>query len=685
MNYQKRLDEMLEKVSEKEDTPKLLLHACCAPCSSYCIEYLANYFEITIYYYNPNIEPYEEFDRRANEMKKFLSTFKTKNPVNCVVEHYDNTEFESIIKGHENDAEGSNRCFICYRLRMEAAAKYAKEHDFDYFTTTLSVSPYKNSNKLNEIGEELEKEFGTKYLYADFKKKNGYKRSVELAKEYDLYRQDYCGCKYSKFAKEKRELLKLEKDLSSKIEEPKKEEIRNDIANLYNNSYNKTIIKEKKKDKDPDMFKFHDIKKRDTKKFAFFKALLSIIKIVLLIAILALGGYLLLRVFPKHNEVLIPTEDNKATINELYIYGNHMNLKGNLDVDADNVSDVNLVMIGRDNNVEYDLKYTVDNNKVNFYITDSLNTGFLLDNMIIDNYILLIKVVADKESLYYALDNTTDYDDTTYYGISDDNVSKKFIIKDESKYHSMAVNISKSTDEVYDVIIDPGHGGSDAGACYNKKCETDYTLALSNLLKEDLEDAGFKVALTRAKDEWIDKYGKDGRVTKAYESNAKMLISIHLNASDVVQNGFELYTSNNIDYEFARSLVSGLDKVSEFTYSYNPFKKVESGIYTRTFNGTDLNNLAKEADEKDFEPFDVSLSTNYYFIIRETGGYMAGAYVDGRDDEDANPYVNSNRGLESYILELGYITSQTDLDFIDKYKEDFMKSVSETITSYYNK
>jgi len=389
---------------------------------------------------------------------------------------------------------------------------------------------------------------------------------------------------------------------------------------------------------------------------------------------------------PKKNEVLIPTEETDATIDELYIYGNHMNLKGKLTCDKENISDVNLVMVGNDNTVEYDLKYEIDEDgNIDFYITDTLNTGFLLDNMIIDNYVLFIKVVADEKSSYYSLDNNSGYNKTTYYGISDDKVSKKFVITNESKYDSMAINISKSTDDVYDVIIDPGHGGTDVGACYNKKCEVDYTLMLSKLLKEDLEDAGFKVAITRSENEWVDKYGEDGRVTKAYESNAKMLLSIHLNSSNVTQNGFELYTSNNVDYTFARDLVTELDKVSDFTYSYNPFKKVENGIYTRTFASTDLNNLQKESEEKKYEPFDVSLSTNYYFMIRETGGYMTGAYVDGRDGVDANPYVNSNRGLESYILELGYITSQTDLDYIDKYKKEFMKSVSDIITEYYNK
>lgn len=198
MNYQKLLDEELEKIKEREETPTLLLHACCAPCSSYTIEYLSKYFKITIYYYNPNIHPQTEYERRLNELKKFLKEFKTENEVKLVETNYNPNEYFNSIIGKENLGERSERCYECYKLRMKEACKFAKENNFDYFTTTLSISPYKISSWINEIGEKLEKEFGIKYLYADLKKRNGYKRSLELSKEFNLYRQDYCGCIYSK-------------------------------------------------------------------------------------------------------------------------------------------------------------------------------------------------------------------------------------------------------------------------------------------------------------------------------------------------------------------------------------------------------------------------------------------------------------------------------------------------------
>ena len=203
MNYQRMLDEILDQISSSNRTPKLLLHACCAPCSSYVLEYLSKYFEITIYYYNPNIHPETEYSRRINELKKFINEYKSQNKIYLVEENYDPKEYFNEVKGFESLGERSKRCYNCYKFRMEKAVQYAlKENNFDYFTTTLSISPYKDADWINEIGAILEKKYNIKYLYADFKKKNGYKRSLELSKEYGLYRQDYCGCIYSKQERE---------------------------------------------------------------------------------------------------------------------------------------------------------------------------------------------------------------------------------------------------------------------------------------------------------------------------------------------------------------------------------------------------------------------------------------------------------------------------------------------------
>lgn len=197
MNYQKELDKLTERLSKEGTVPTLLLHSCCAPCSSYVLEYLSNHFEITVFYYNPNIFPENEYTKRILEQQTLISDIKGKYPVSFLAGNYDRERFFQIAEGLEHLREGGERCFKCYELRLEESAKIAKDAGFDYFTTTLSISPLKNADKLNEIGTRLADKYGVQYLQSDFKKKNGYKRSIELSSEYGLYRQDYCGCEYS--------------------------------------------------------------------------------------------------------------------------------------------------------------------------------------------------------------------------------------------------------------------------------------------------------------------------------------------------------------------------------------------------------------------------------------------------------------------------------------------------------
>lgn len=196
INYQLKLEEIINE--NKDKLPTLLLHSCCGPCSSYVLEYLNKYFKITILYYNPNIYPYDEYKKRLDEQVRLINELNVENKISILECSYDNNEYENVIKGLENEKEGGSRCHKCYELRLEKTAKLAKENNFDYFSTTLTVSPYKNAQVLNEIGSKLEKKYNVKYLYSDFKKKNGYKRSIELSKIYNLYRQNYCGCIYSK-------------------------------------------------------------------------------------------------------------------------------------------------------------------------------------------------------------------------------------------------------------------------------------------------------------------------------------------------------------------------------------------------------------------------------------------------------------------------------------------------------
>lgn len=209
-NYQKELDKILEQLTKDESKKgqRLLLHSCCAPCSSYVLEYLRQYFRITVFYYNPNISMEQEYRKRVEEQKRLIAVYNAQEQngyqINIVEGDYEPAAFYVIAKGLEQCPEGGERCFACYELRLKKTAMLAREGQYDYFSTTLTISPLKNTQKLNEIGERLSQEYNIPWLVSDFKKKNGYKRSIELSAEYDLYRQDYCGCIYSRQEREQK-------------------------------------------------------------------------------------------------------------------------------------------------------------------------------------------------------------------------------------------------------------------------------------------------------------------------------------------------------------------------------------------------------------------------------------------------------------------------------------------------
>lgn len=663
-DYQKVLDEMLLKIEKKKKKPRLLLHACCAPCSSYVLEYLSKYFDITIYYYNPNIEPMKEFDKRVVELERLIKEMPLDGKVDIVVETYDNKEFKTAIRGYENLSEGSERCFICYNLRMDKSATYAKKNKYDYFTTTLSISPYKNCSKINEIGASLEEKYKVKYLYADFKKKNGYKRSIELSKIYNLYRQDYCGCIYSKIEAEKR---RKEKEIRSGVEVLMREQ---DI---------------KRKKKTTNDFK---VKKSD------YNYHFSIVKVLFVLILLALGVY----AFRNSKTIInfINNKDNKTNenpvvlkkeeisdkitkLNELYFYGNHFNLKGTITIDNSTISTVNLVLVGKKHQYSYPLIFLNNANGISYYASNELNKGIDFKNVDIDEYTLYIEVNDNGNKEYYNILNDTNYKETTYYTVSNNNSNNKISITNDTK--STYMNVSKATEEIYDIVIDPGHGGKDEGACYNKVCETDYTLVLANLVKTNLETMGYKVALTRDQDVYLEKYGNDGRITRAYNTKAKLLISIHLNSNTVKGfSGFELYTSTNLDLTLARNIISGIKNVNGLNISNNTSFRKEAGIYSRTFTTSNIKDINDEIET----PYkNISTKTNYYFMIRETGGYMAGAYVDGQDGDGENINRNSNVGLESYILELGFINNPDNVEDVKNNKEKYMQALANAINTYF--
>lgn len=212
-NYSQQLSKLIEKLQKEGRTPHLLLHACCAPCSSHCLEYLSKYFRITVFYYNPNISPKEEYTLRIEEIKRFVQEFKSENEITLIEGKYEPERFFQVVKGLEQEPEGGKRCDQCFKLRLSEAAKLAKELNADYYTTTLSISPLKNAELLNKIGKEEGDAIGVTHLPSDFKKKGGYARSIELSKEYNLYRQNFCGCVYSLQEAKAREAKRKESEL----------------------------------------------------------------------------------------------------------------------------------------------------------------------------------------------------------------------------------------------------------------------------------------------------------------------------------------------------------------------------------------------------------------------------------------------------------------------------------------
>lgn len=198
INYQKELEKTLKELEKSGKVPSLLLHGCCAPCSSYVLEYLSSYFSITMLFYNPNIGEAAEYEKRKQELLRMIDAMPFQYPVSYMDCDYDPREFYDYVPNRATDREGGGSCFQCYRLRLAKTAQEARRGGFDYFTTTLSISPLKNAQKLNEIGRELSEMYQVPWLYSDFKKKNGYKRSIELSAEYGLYRQNYCGCVFSR-------------------------------------------------------------------------------------------------------------------------------------------------------------------------------------------------------------------------------------------------------------------------------------------------------------------------------------------------------------------------------------------------------------------------------------------------------------------------------------------------------
>lgn len=407
--------------------------------------------------------------------------------------------------------------------------------------------------------------------------------------------------------------------------------------------------------------------------------------LVIFILLVGFGGYVIYDSLFKDKIPVVDTEEDIIDIDNIYIYGTHLNLHGKLAIN-DNFQ---LVLYNGEDRV-------IEINKMQneFNLSDKINEGLYLEDIPNGKYYLFLRSTytdsnGEEKYKYYKLNNTTDYKETLYYTFSSSN--KKITINSENDYPTLMLVVEKTQDkDVYDIVIDPGHGGMDGGANMNGYKEADLTMQIAKKLADRLKKDGVRVKLTRdegdlTKNEMMEEYGKGGRAVISHEVNAKYLLSIHMNsnAADSV-HGLEVYTASNINYDLAKTFVNNITDEAGLNYSNNKINRVFNGIYSRNFTEKEIEEEAEHKIEKELMPYDITTNSSYYYMVRETGGIMTGAYVDDRNPSIlGNPYLKSNVGTETYLLELGYLSNKSDLnnmlDKMDLYVDAIAKSIETVI------
>ena len=371
-----------------------------------------------------------------------------------------------------------------------------------------------------------------------------------------------------------------------------------------------------------------------------------------------------------------------SNITNYTIYGRFFNLEGELDGSYDTLS---LILKDNDIELEYPLIIETKDNKTIYKTNKLINEGINLEKIKTGNYLIYLK----ENDNYYTLNNSTNYKDLEYYTITNNKRNNKITINfkkiDNNNYLLLNSIETKLPKDIYDIVIDPGHGGKDVGATSGSNYESKFNLDYSLLLKEKLENLGLKVKITRDKDVSIPNYGKNGRVAIPYQVKAKLMLSIHLNSGTNIKNGgVEIYVPNHSNIEFARSVAKNIVDNTSSNYSPNKTCKVENGVYLRKLTNEDLKSLEEDAKKDGYTMYEkASTDSTYYYIIRETGGIVTGAYVDDRNpNKDGNPYVNSNHGCETYLLELGYLNSKSNLEILLNEKDKYVEAIYNSVKTY---
>lgn len=423
---------------------------------------------------------------------------------------------------------------------------------------------------------------------------------------------------------------------------------------------------------------------------------LSFIILILMFIGVVFGIFLAFKENNKENDSIIldKVQSKEAEVTEFFTYGTSLNFTCKIaNVSKDNYESARLILVDSSNSEkEYKVSATFDNNNIIITTSNYINDAINLEELDIGKYYFMIRLKLNNSSnhKYYLLKNSSNYDNIEYYAVKNDykiSLEAKDYEKNGISSSYLRLNVEESTipDNVYDIVIDAGHGGDDSGAVYSGNSEADVTLDYANLLKEKLEAEGFKVKLTRDNsntDNFKEKntYSADGRITIACESKAKFMISLHMHNGDKNASGVEVYCPCKSNLDFGRAIANNIVEKTSLEYSNQTNSKVYDGVYVRNFTSKEIQTYKDKAVKKGFDEYNLTLDTPFFYTIREVGGIATNAYVDGRDNSyDANKYYNSNQGIECYQLNLGYI--KTDLDIILNEKTEYVQAICDTVVS----
>lgn len=442
-------------------------------------------------------------------------------------------------------------------------------------------------------------------------------------------------------------------------------------------------------------------KSKNAKKKAILKAMMTIF-IILIIIIIAFLVYRINndKLMEKNIEhIFSEVEAKEANLTEYVVYGTKLNIKGEIEESIEAISSINLVLAGpKDENKKVKLNYNVLDNKISFYTSDLINVGIDLEDIKIGKYYMIVEVEYGKNlKKSYTIKNETEYASVLYYTLTKNNSNNRIDIsfdeyekkENRIKYMFLEVKHTKLPKDVYDVVIDPGHGGADTGAEYSGYRETDLTIKYAKRVKKELEELGLKVKLTRDGTESKESFGvytvynEKGRVNVVGDSKAKYVFSIHLNSIDEPnsQSGVEIYIPSRMNIDLAKEFAKNIVKYGKTDYStLEATYRVADGIYARTFREWEIEDSIEDATKGNYEPYEIKEYTPYLYMLRETGGIATGAYVDGRNKVyGTNKYYNSNIGVEAYLLELGYINNKDNLKNMINNEDGYVQGIVETI------